>query len=83
MEKITSFFNDKHLFRSRDERMVAGVAGGAARYLNVDPALVRLGLVALAIISVGTAAVAYLAAMLIVPEEPVDADHTYPAGVSS
>lgn len=69
MENISNFFKDKRLFRSRDERMIAGVAGGVARYLNVDPALVRIGFVALAICSFGLTAVAYAAAMIIIPEE--------------
>ena len=32
----------KRLFRSRKERMIAGVCGGLAQYLGVDPTLVRL-----------------------------------------
>lgn len=69
MENISNFFKNKKLLRSRDERMIAGVAGGLARYLNVDPAIVRLGFVALAVCSFGLAAVAYVAAMVIIPEE--------------
>lgn len=69
MENISNFFKNKKLYRSRDERMIAGVAGGVARYLNVDPAIVRLGFVALAICSFGITALAYVAAMVIMPEE--------------
>ena len=32
----------KRLFRSRDERMIAGVAGGLGDYFGVDPTIVRL-----------------------------------------
>jgi phage shock protein C len=32
----------KRLYRSRDDRMLAGVAGGMAHYLGIDPTIVRL-----------------------------------------
>jgi len=32
----------KKLTRSRDDKMLCGVAAGIARYLDVDPTLVRL-----------------------------------------
>ena len=32
----------KRLYRSTQNRMVAGVAGGLAEYFNVDPTLIRL-----------------------------------------
>jgi len=32
----------KRLYRSRDERMIWGVCGGIAKYLDVDPTLIRL-----------------------------------------
>ena len=35
------------LTRSNTDRVIAGVCGGIANYLNVDPALVRLGFVLL------------------------------------
>jgi phage shock protein PspC (stress-responsive transcriptional regulator) len=37
----------KRLCRSRRERRIAGVIGGWARYLGVDPSLLRLGFVLL------------------------------------
>ena len=39
----------KRLLRSRDDRILAGVAGGIANYLDVDPTLVRVGFVAAAV----------------------------------
>jgi phage shock protein PspC (stress-responsive transcriptional regulator) len=59
----------RRFLRSRDDRMIAGVCGGAARYFGVDPALLRIALVVLAIIGVGTGALVYLACWLLVPEE--------------
>jgi phage shock protein C len=48
--------------------MVAGVAGGLADYLGVDPTLVRIGFVALALMG-GVAVPLYLAGWLIIPDE--------------
>ena len=55
--------------------MVAGVAGGLAEYFDVDPSLVRVALVLLAVVSGGTALVLYVAAWIVLPEsgEPVAA----------
>ena len=32
----------KRLYRSREDRMVAGVAGGMAEYVGIDPTIVRI-----------------------------------------
>jgi phage shock protein PspC (stress-responsive transcriptional regulator) len=58
----------RRLERSRQDRVLAGVCGGLARYLGVDPVLVRIVVVA-AMVFGGFGAVAYLAAWLLVPEE--------------
>jgi phage shock protein C len=61
----------KRLYRARDERMIAGVCGGVAKYFSVDPTLVRL-LFALLTVPGGPGLVAYIVMAIIVPEEPVD-----------
>ncbi|HEU5471701.1 MAG TPA: PspC domain-containing protein [Actinophytocola sp.] len=72
-ETITQTTNTiKKLRRSRSDRMVAGVCGGAAKLLGIDPAIVRVGLVAATILGVGTGAVLYLACWLIIPEEDTE-----------
>ncbi|MDQ7828789.1 MAG: PspC domain-containing protein [Armatimonadota bacterium] len=60
----------KRLVRSRQHRMLAGVAGGLAEYLNVDPTLVRLAWVLAALFPPTAlfAIVGYLLAWLIMPE---------------
>ena len=63
----TSAWTGKRLLRSRDQRMVAGVAGGTADYLGVDPTIVRLGFVLTTFFG-GAGVVAYLVAWLIMPE---------------
>ena len=59
----------KRLYRSRTDRMLGGVAGGLAEYLGIDPLLVRLGFLCLALFD-GAGLWLYLVMLLIVPEEP-------------
>jgi phage shock protein C len=49
--------------------MVAGVAAGLASYLSVDATLVRIGFVLATIVAGGLGIVAYLACLLLVPED--------------
>lgn len=52
--------------------MIAGVCGGLAEYTNLDPTVVRLLFVAVSILGAAPGVVlAYLAMMIIVPEEPM------------
>ena len=60
------------LFRSRDDRMVAGVAGGLAAFLNIDPSLVRILWVVLIPLTGGLILLLYLAMALIVPQQRFD-----------
>ncbi len=59
----------KRLYRSTQDRMFAGVCGGIAEYLEVDPTLVRLVFVALTLMG-GPGLVMYIILMLVVPEQP-------------
>jgi phage shock protein C len=61
----------KRLYRSTQDRMFAGVCGGIAAYLDVDPTLVRLFFVALTLMG-GPGIIIYIVLMLIVPEQPQD-----------
>ena len=58
----------KRLYRSRENRMICGVCGGIADYFNVDPTLIRLGLVLLA--CTGSGILAYFRAAIIIPDQP-------------
>jgi phage shock protein C len=55
--------------RSRDDRMIAGVCGGAAKLLGIDTTLVRVLLVAATLFGFGLGAVLYLVCWIVVPEE--------------
>jgi phage shock protein PspC (stress-responsive transcriptional regulator) len=62
---------DRQLRRSGDDRMLAGVAGGIARYLNADVTLVRVIIAVLALCT-GPGAALYLAAWLLIPADGDD-----------
>lgn len=61
---------EKKLYRSTTNKTIAGVCGGLAEYLNIDPTIVRViwALVALS----GAGLLAYLLCALIIPEKPSD-----------
>jgi phage shock protein PspC (stress-responsive transcriptional regulator) len=54
--------------RSRENRMLAGVCGGAAELLGVDAALLRIGMVVGTVFFAGAGIVLYAACWLLVPE---------------
>lgn len=58
----------KRLTRARDDRMIAGIAAGVARYLDVDPTVVRVVLVIALVLGFPATAIAYLVAWAIIPE---------------
>ncbi len=57
----------QQLTRSQD-RIVAGVAGGIAKYLNVDASIVRV-VTALVVLFTGIGPFLYVAGWLLLPEE--------------
>lgn len=59
----------KRLYRSKQERMLGGVCGGLGEHLDVDPTVVRLIWVVIALLSLGTGLLVYLIAWIIIPEE--------------
>jgi|SRR5687768_8937616 phage shock protein C len=60
------------LYRSRHDRMLAGVAGGLAEIWGADPSLVRVIWALLVIFTGGIALLVYIVMALVVPEEPLD-----------
>jgi phage shock protein C len=57
--------------RSRSERVLAGVCGGVGRYLGVDPVLLRIAFIILALAN-GLGVIAYVVAWVAIPEEQPD-----------
>jgi phage shock protein PspC (stress-responsive transcriptional regulator) len=64
----------RQLYRSRRNRRLCGLCGGLAEYFDIDPTLIRVGvLVAAVLTGFVPILLAYLLAALIVPNE--DDDH--------
>jgi phage shock protein C len=59
----------KILVRSRNDRMVAGICAGVARYFGIDVTVVRVIVAVVCIITGGAGILAYLVAWVIIPEE--------------
>lgn len=58
------------LYRSRDDRMLAGVAAGVAELLDTDVSIIRVVWVLLAFVTGGLALIAYIVMAIVVPERP-------------
>jgi phage shock protein PspC (stress-responsive transcriptional regulator) len=56
------------LVRSRDDRLIAGVCGGVARWSGLDVALVRIVVVLLAVFG-GSGLLVYVLGWLLIPDE--------------
>jgi len=74
---------ERKLYRSRSDRMIAGVCGGIAEYFEIDPTFVRLLAALAAIVSFGAIAIAYVIMAIVVPESPEVASVTPPVGATA
>ena len=61
----------KILYRSRTDRMVAGICGGLGDFLGIDPTIVRLLFIFGVIFGYGFLLPVYLVMFIVVPEEPL------------
>ena len=61
---------DDRLYRSRDDRFLAGVAGGLADHYDLDPSLVRVAWAVVAVLSGGLGLLVYIVMAIVVPLEP-------------
>ncbi len=60
----------RKLTRSRSDRMLGGVLGGLAEYLNIDSVLVRIIYCALSLFTAGFPGILlYIIMLILVPEE--------------
>ena len=60
---------NRRLYRSQSNRMIAGVCGGLAEYLQVDATIIRVIFVVLAVLG-GAGLPIYLAMWIVVPKQP-------------
>jgi phage shock protein PspC (stress-responsive transcriptional regulator) len=61
----------KKLYRSRNNRMIAGVCAGLADFFGIDTTVVRLVFVAGALLGFGSFILIYIVMFIVVPEEPI------------
>ena len=59
----------KRLYRSRNDRMIAGVCGGLGEYFNVDPTLIRLIFVFGSLVTSSGLFWVYIIMIIVVPEK--------------
>ena len=57
------------LYRSRDNRWIAGVCGGLAEFFGLSPKVVRI-ICALMIMEYGSGLIIYIILALFIPKEP-------------
>lgn len=60
----------RKLYRIEEGKMVCGVCGGVAEYLNIDATVIRLIMAALTICSAGTGILLYVVGAIIMPVKP-------------
>lgn len=60
--------NNRKLSRSQNERMIGGVCGGIANYLDLDPTIVRLVFLILLLMG-GNGFLIYIILLIIMPLE--------------
>lgn len=74
--------HDNPLYRSRSDRMIAGVCGGLARWLGWSPTVVRVLYVALSVLSAAFPGILiYLLLWIVMPQESTSPDRE-PVGSS-
>ena len=66
----------KKLYRSRTDKKIAGLCGGIGELMQVDPTIIRLAFVFVALVTaVMPLVIAYVVGWVIVPDEP--GENTY------
>ena len=65
------------LFRSRNDRWVAGVCGGLGKHFNIDPILIRIGFI-LGLFFYGSSTILYIILAIFIEEEPINSEFAPP-----
>jgi phage shock protein C len=60
----------KKLYRSNNDKFLAGVCGGIAEYFNLDTTIIRLIALLIILINAGAALIIYIVCAIIVPVNP-------------
>ncbi|MGM9946941.1 PspC domain-containing protein [Floccifex sp.] len=59
---------NRKLYKSSQNRMLAGVCGGIGEYFNIDPTLIRLAWIVF-ILAGGSGILAYILAAIVIPDD--------------
>jgi len=62
---------NKKLYRSRENKIIAGVIGGFAEYFDIDPTLLRIIWVLLTFLGMGVLLIVYIVAIFVMPLRPL------------
>ncbi len=60
----------RKLYRSRTNRMLAGVCSGLGEFFGIDPTVIRLVFVAGTLLGFGSFVLVYIVLFIVVPEGP-------------
>ncbi len=60
----------KRLYRSEEDRLIAGVCGGLGEHFGIDPVIIRILMVILVLAGGTTGFILYLLFWLIIPRQP-------------
>jgi phage shock protein C len=61
----------RKIYRSKKDKMIAGICGGLGEMFEIDPTLIRLGLVFIGLVTgIVPLVIAYILGWIIIPENP-------------
>jgi phage shock protein C len=61
----------KKMYLSSDDYKISGVCGGVGEYFNIDPTLIRLGVIVVTILTgILPGIIGYVLAVIIIPKKP-------------
>jgi phage shock protein C len=61
----------RKIYRSKKGKMIAGICGGLGEMFDIDPTLIRLGLVFIGLVTgIVPLVIAYILGWIIIPENP-------------
>ena len=66
--------SEKKLYRSRYQKMIAGICGGLAEYFDLDVSIIRILWVIGTLLSAGVGILVYIVMLIVFPEQPIEVD---------
>jgi len=60
--------NIKRLYRSKTNKIIAGICGGIGEYLNIDPTIVRVLWILFSLMG-GSGIIAYILCLFVIPQD--------------